>query len=83
MSEDWKKKKIDNFVILNKVLGKGTYGTVYLGYMDDGKNQVRIAVKTVPMDVSRFGNYLVCEVISLNPKPHQKRVNNFKGCRAP
>ena len=38
MSEDWKKKKkkIDNFVILNKILGKGTYGTVYLGYMDTG-----------------------------------------------
>ncbi|CAK88671.1 unnamed protein product (macronuclear) [Paramecium tetraurelia] len=50
MSEDWKKKKIDNFVILNKILGKGTYGTVYLGYMDTGQNQVRIAVKTVPMD---------------------------------
>ena len=53
MSEEWKKKKIDNFVILNKILGKGTYGTVYLGYMDTGQNQVRIAVKTVPMDVNK------------------------------
>lgn len=51
MAEEWKRKKIDNFVILNKVIGKGAYGTVYLGCNDSGNTQARIAVKTVPIEV--------------------------------
>ncbi|CAD8123078.1 unnamed protein product [Paramecium sonneborni] len=49
-SQDWKTKKVDNFVVVNKKLGKGQFGTVYRGhYKDDQTKQV--AIKTIPMHV--------------------------------
>jgi len=29
MTKEWNNKVVDNFVILNKVLGSGVFGTVY------------------------------------------------------
>lgn len=33
MAEEWTTKRVDRFVIVNKVIGKGTYGTVYRGFL--------------------------------------------------
>jgi serine/threonine-protein kinase ULK/ATG1 len=33
MTEEWTTKRVDKFVIVNKVLGEGTYGIVYRGFL--------------------------------------------------
>lgn len=47
---DWKTKKVDKYVVINKVLGKGTYGTVFRGYyLKDSK--LTVAAKVIQTQV--------------------------------
>ncbi|KAL4438313.1 hypothetical protein ABPG74_009736 [Tetrahymena malaccensis] len=45
---DWVTKKIDQYVLLNNKLGKGSYGVVYRGYLESDENQI-IAAKQIPI----------------------------------
>ncbi|KAM3146578.1 hypothetical protein pb186bvf_001113 [Paramecium bursaria] len=45
---DWKTKKVDQFVILNKKLGEGQFGIVYRGHHRDDPTKF-VAVKAIPM----------------------------------
>jgi len=37
---DWISKKIDKFVVVNKRLGKGAFGTVFRGYFEDDESKL-------------------------------------------
>ena len=45
-NNDWISKKIDKFVIVNKVLGKGAFGTVYRGFFEEDQSKL-VAVKLI------------------------------------
>lgn len=42
-------KVVQNYVITPVVLGQGSFGVVYRGYMKNNKNQL-LAVKAIPID---------------------------------
>ncbi|KAL4485426.1 hypothetical protein ABPG72_008294 [Tetrahymena utriculariae] len=48
MMDDWVTKKIDQYIILNDKLGRGSYGVVYRGYLEYDQNQI-IAAKQIPI----------------------------------
>lgn len=60
MAEEWKTKKIDKYVIVNKKLGSGAYGVVYRGFFVEDETKY-VAVKTLPIKValklSSFSGY--------------------------
>jgi len=37
---DWISKKIDKFVVVNKKLGKGAFGTVFRGYFEEDEKKL-------------------------------------------
>ena len=39
MQEDWVTKKIDKFVIVNKKIGVGTFGTVYRAFYEEDESK--------------------------------------------
>lgn len=41
---DWISKKIDKFVVVNKRLGKGAFGTVFRGFFEEDETRL-IAAK--------------------------------------
>lgn len=45
---DWISKKIDKFVVVNKRLGKGAFGTVFRGFCEDDENKL-VAAKQIPI----------------------------------
>ncbi|EAR84947.2 dual-specificity kinase domain protein (macronuclear) [Tetrahymena thermophila SB210] len=46
--DDWVTKKIDQYILVNHKLGRGSYGTVYRGYLEQDENQM-IAAKQIPI----------------------------------
>lgn len=47
MSEEF--KQVDKFIVTNKILGKGAFGTVYRGFFRDNHSKV-VAVKVIPLE---------------------------------
>lgn len=51
MNMEWVSKKIDKFVIVNKRLGKGAFGTVFRGYFEEDESRLiaakQIAIKNI------------------------------------
>ncbi|KAL4479582.1 hypothetical protein ABPG72_004178 [Tetrahymena utriculariae] len=45
---DWISKKIDKFVVVNKKLGKGAFGTVFRGFCEDDESKL-VAAKQIPI----------------------------------
>lgn len=39
MTEEWTTKKVDKYVLVNKKLGSGAYGTVYRGLFGDDESR--------------------------------------------
>lgn len=69
---DWKTKKVDQFVIVNKILGQGQFGTVYRGYFRDDPTK-QVAVKTIPMHVLYLLIPQGCLKLRVIAKSHQER----------
>jgi hypothetical protein len=47
---DWKSKKLGEFKMINHILGRGSFGTVYLGKMKESpesEKEIDIAVKCI------------------------------------
>jgi serine/threonine-protein kinase ULK/ATG1 len=40
---------VDKFIVTNKILGKGAFGTVYRGFFRDNHSKV-VAVKVIPLE---------------------------------
>lgn len=47
-SVEWISKKIDKFVVVNKRLGKGAFGTVFRGFFEEDETRL-IAAKQIPI----------------------------------
>lgn len=39
MADNWTTKKVDKYVLVNKKLGSGAYGTVYRGFLAEDEKQ--------------------------------------------
>jgi len=60
MSEEknWTNKKVDNFVVVNNILGKGAFGKVYRGFCVDDESKL-VAAKAIPIkSISDSGKML-------------------------
>eukprot|EP00825_Cyclidium_porcatum_P050482 TRINITY_DN9017_c0_g1_i1.p1 TRINITY_DN9017_c0_g1~~TRINITY_DN9017_c0_g1_i1.p1 ORF type:complete len:291 (-),score=20.38 TRINITY_DN9017_c0_g1_i1:174-1046(-) len=72
-AEDWKQKKVGNYIILNESLGQGSYGKVYKGCFINNQNH-HIAVKCL-------------ELFKINQSQHQvnqvtNEINNLTKLRS-
>lgn len=47
---DWTTKKVDKYVVVNKKLGSGSYGTVYRAYVY-GDTKKQVAAKAITLKV--------------------------------
>ena len=50
MGDDWTTKQIDKYIIVNKKLGSGAFGTVYRGFKKADETK-QVAVKTISIAV--------------------------------
>lgn len=50
MAEDWSTKQIDKYIIVNKKLGSGAFGTVYRGFKKADESK-QVAVKAISIAV--------------------------------
>ena len=61
MSEEdksWTNKKVDHFVVVNSILGKGAFGKVYRGFFADDENKL-VAAKAISIkSISDSGKML-------------------------
>ena len=47
--EDQQCKQVDKYIVTSKLLGKGSFGTVYRGFFKEDQNKV-VAVKVIPIE---------------------------------
>ena len=63
-------KQVDKYIVTSKLLGKGSFGTVYRGFFKEDQSKV-IAVKVIPIEnIGNKGNYESAE----NNKPAKKKM---------
>ncbi|EAR96377.2 dual-specificity kinase domain protein (macronuclear) [Tetrahymena thermophila SB210] len=56
--KSWTNKKVDHFVVVNNVLGKGAFGKVYRGFCVEDENKL-VAAKAIPIkSISDSGKML-------------------------
>ncbi|CAD8178145.1 unnamed protein product [Paramecium octaurelia] len=84
MTEDWTTKKVDKYVVVNKQLGQGAYGTVYRGFLQEDETK-QVAVKTIKIatisDTPKMIELIKREIAILQKINHPNIVRLFDVAR--